>query len=94
MSNVNQTTALQMVKARLNRLDTGLDTYLSNRITAAIQDLEQTGIHLTNSVQDLMLVVDYTVWSYQNRDAKTGMPDWLRLVRRERWLNENRGDGT
>jgi len=37
-----------------------------------------------------MLVVDYTCWAYANRDANTGMPDWLRLRRRERWLQEHR----
>lgn len=88
---VNEVSALDMVKARLNRLDTNLDSYLANRIRAAVTDLEKTGITLTDSVADLMLVVDYTCWAYANRDANTGMPDWLRLRRRERWLQERRG---
>lgn len=87
---VNLNTALSMVKGRLNRLpnDTSLDQYLMKRIEAAMQSLEGTGIHLTNSAEDLMLVVDYTVWQYQNRDKKESMPEWLRLQRRERWLRE------
>ena len=90
---VNESTALQLVKARLNRLqsDTSLDTYLQTRISAAVQELTRIGIDLTGDNDDLMLVTDYTVWAYQNRDNPGGMPEWLRLRRRERWL---RGDGT
>ena len=82
--------ALALVKTRLNRLqtDTVLDPYFTARINAAVQELEGTGIRLTESAEDLMLVVDYTVWAYQNRDSAAGMPDWLRLRRRERWIRE------
>lgn len=82
--------ALTLVKSRLNRLqtDSTLDEYLSARIDAAKDELEATGITLTDSTADLMLVVDYTVWAYSNRDKPASMPDWLRLRRRERWLQE------
>jgi hypothetical protein len=90
---VDNTQALSLVKARLNRLstDTTLDGYLTARIMAAEQALEATGIVLTTSVADLMLVVDYTVWEYQNRDKPGSMPDWLRLRRRERWVQQGVG---
>ena len=90
MCAVDNTQALSLVKARLNRLstDTTLDVYLTARIMAAEQALEATGIVLTASVADLMLVVDYTVWEYQNRDKPGSMPDWLRLRRRERWVRQ------
>lgn len=86
----NLETALGLVKARLNRLagDTSLDTYLQARISAAVQSLESTGIILTDSQEDLMLLVDYAVWDYQNRDRPGAMPEWLRLKRRERWIRE------
>ena len=90
MAAVNEVTALQMVKARLNRNDSNLDEYLAARITAAVTDLEKTGIVITDSVADMMLVVDYTCWAYANRDAQTGIPEWLKKRRRERWLNERR----
>lgn len=79
---------LSLVKARLNRPpgDTALDEYLTKRIEAAIAKLEKTGIHLTKRADDMMFLVDYTVWQYQNRDKPGDMPDWLRLDRRERWL--------
>lgn len=90
MCAVDNTQALSLVKARLNRLstDTTLDVYLTARIMAAEQAIEATGIVLTASVADLMLVVDYTVWEYQNRDKPGSMPDWLRLRRRERWVQQ------
>ena len=85
-------TELALVKYRLNRLqdDTTLDAYLQARINAARNELEATGIHLTESQEDMLLVVDMTVWQYQNRDKDSGMPDWLRLRRRERWLQQAR----
>lgn len=85
---INIITALKLVKSRLNRTaaDTHLDEYFTQRIEAAEAELEGTGILLTSSADDLMLVVDYTVWQYQNRDSTGAMPDWLRLRRRERWL--------
>lgn len=86
--------ALQLVKTRLNRAqaDTTLDEYLVERIDAAEGELKKTGITLTDSAEDMMFLVDYTVWQYQNRDKSAGMPDWLRLRRRERWLQQQRGD--
>lgn len=93
MCAVDNTQALSLVKARLNRLpsDTTLDGYLTARIMAAEQAIEATGIVLTASVADLMFVVDYTVWEYQNRDKPGSMPDWLRLRRRERWVRQGVG---
>ena len=88
MSAVNIDTALMLVKTRLNRMpqDTSLDMYFTARVQAAEQELEATGIVLTDSAADMMLLVDYTVWQYQNRDHAQSMPEWLRLRRRERWL--------
>lgn len=89
---VNKQDALALVKIRLNRLpgDTSLDNYLNCRIDAAVEELERTGITLDDGNEDMMLVVDMTVWQYQNRDSGSGMPDWLRLRRRERWLQQRR----
>ena len=87
---INEINALAMLKSRLNRLpgDTTLDEYLLARIQAAEGEIEATGITLQDNMQDTLYVVDYTAWSYANRDKNTGMPDWLRLRRRERWLQE------
>lgn len=79
---------LGLVKARLNRPpgDTALDEYLKKRIEGATAKLKRLGIHLTESADDMMLLVDYTVWQYQNRDKPGDMPEWLKHDRRERWL--------
>lgn len=88
---INMSQALSLMKARLNRVqgDTSLDDMLSIRLEAAAGELERTGIRLDDSADDLMLLVDYTVWQYQSRDKPGGMPEWLRLRRRERWLKQN-----
>lgn len=93
MSEVSVYTALSLVKVRLNRMSSELDEYLEARVRAAIGALEKTGISLTDSVDDIMLVTDYAVWQYNNRDKPGSMPEWLRLMRRERWLG-NRGETT
>ena len=87
---VNMETALRLMKSRLNRLpgDTSLDEYLQARLDAAAKELQGKGISLTDSHDDLMLVVDKAVFDYGNRDKQTGEPDWLRLRMRERWMHE------
>ena len=96
MAGVNMEMALSLVKTRMNRpqADTSLDNYLTGRLEAAEAELLRVGIQLTDSADDLMLLVDTTVWEYQNRDKSAGMPDWLRLRRRERWLQQQRGQRT
>lgn len=86
-----EATVLGIVKARLNRLasDTSLDDYLKKRIEAADAELARNGIKLVaGNVDDEVLLADYVEWRYKNRDKNTGMPEWLRLARRERWLKE------
>lgn len=83
--------ALGLVKARLNRPpgDTALDEYLKKRIEGAAVKLKRMGIHLTESADDMMFLVDYTVWQYQNRDKAGDMPEWLKHDRRERWIADD-----
>ena len=87
---IDQTQALALVKARLNRTpgDTSLDVYLMARLEAAVAQLERTGIRLTDGVDDMLLAVDLTVYNYQNRDKEGKEPDWLRARRRERWVQQ------
>lgn len=91
----NESTVLGIVKARLNRLasDTSLDDYLKARIQAADIELAGNGITLAvDDVRDNVLLADIVVWQYGNRDKPDGMPEWLRLARRERWLRERGSD--
>ena len=88
----NAQLALNLVKDRLNRMRVATqdDEYLRARIEAAARRLEKNGIHLMDTTDDLMLLVDMTVWEYQNRDKMTGMPEWLKMVRRERFLADRK----
>ena len=81
---------LPIVKSRLNRTptDTSLDVYLTSRIQGAAAELEGNGIVISEEIDDVVLLADYTAWKYQNRDVPGGMPEWLRLARRERWLRQ------
>lgn len=84
----NPNTALQMVMARLNVLTApeNITDYLTARIEAAAQELQRDGITLTDSMADLLLLVDLTVWEYSNRDKHTGRPEWLVWRIRDRWI--------
>lgn len=80
---------LEIVKARLGRLDTVLDDYFRARIEAAQEELRETGIYVRPySQRDMVFVADYVVWKYQNRDKPDAMPEWLKTERRERWLQD------
>lgn len=82
--------ALLMMKQRKDML-TGIhqrDDYMLLRIKAAVNELQRKGIRLTDSVDDLMLVVDMSVWQYNNRDQTGAEPEWLRHRIRERWLSD------
>lgn len=79
---------LELVKIRLGRQDTALDGYLTARINAAIRELADGGIHIRDNARDTMFVVDMVCWQYSNRDKPSAMPEWLRLARRDRFLQE------
>lgn len=83
--------ALALLKARLDRMadDTTRDSYFTRRIEQAISDLKRKGVALTDSVDDLMLVVDYAAWAHANRDKQGGQPEWLRRRIAGRWLNND-----
>lgn len=86
MSETSMHTALELLKIRLNRADEALDDYFAARVKSAAESLERNGITLTDKSEDILLVVDMAAWQYQNRDKSGTMPEWLRLMRRERWL--------
>lgn len=82
--------AVLLLKQRLNRLTgiSALDDYLQTLVQAAIQRLGRAGITLTDSVSDLMLVVDMAAWQYANRDKPGAEPEWLKDEKRNRWLQD------
>lgn len=88
MASYDMSMALSLLKTRLNRLegDTSLDETLTARIEETAEELTHIGITLENTTRDLMLIVDYAAWKYQNRDKTGEMPMWLKRERFERWL--------
>ena len=92
---VNHDLAYDLLLARRDRagltLTGALENYYLNALKAAEGELQDAGIVLTDSLQDTMLLVDVTNWNLSSRDKAAGMPEWLRLKRRERWLKEGRG---
>lgn len=83
-------TILTMLRARLDEPPHELDEFLRSLIFGVIAELESTGIHIRDDARDLMFVTDMTAWKYSCRDKAEGMPEWLRLARRERYLQEVR----
>lgn len=85
---IDSITALKLVKARLNRLegDTTLDEYIRARIAAAEGEIESRGIELADSSDDMLMVVDYAVYQYQNRDKTEDFPAWLEHRLRQRYF--------
>lgn len=84
-----QSNALPLMKARLNRLpsDSSMDALFSAVLEAAEAGLiKESGALVEDSPDDLMLLVDTAVWDYQSRDKATGMPEWLRYKRKQRFL--------
>lgn len=87
---INIETAIAMVKQRKDMMPgiSKRDEYISARVKSVVNELESKGIHLVDNEADLMMVVDEAVWQYNNRDQSGAVPEWLRLRRRERWLND------
>lgn len=86
MSSTVAVKALPLVKQRLNRLDTTLDTYLQAVIDSAEAEMTSGSGAVVDAADDLMLLVDYSAWRYQNRDQPGGMPEWLRYRLRQRFI--------
>lgn len=94
MTEQSKQVALSMLKIRLNRADNNLDAYLLARLDAETGRFADNGIVLTDTTDDIMLLVDMAAWAYSNREQPGHMPEWLRLARRERWLKEGRDNDT
>ncbi len=92
-------TVLALVKDRLDYLPGFMarDARLLDRIDGVIRELERKGIRVIPegeneiaAIDDVMLVVDMTVWQHNNRDKAESDPPWLRQRLRDRWLSERR----
>lgn len=91
---VSTEVAFELLRARMDRgglpVPDALETTWRTTMTAAIERLEKTGIILTDSVSDALLVSDYTAYLLTNRDSTGGDPEWLRSAIRSRWIQQRR----
>ena len=78
---MDTSTVLDLVKARLGISSNVRDTYLTAIVNGVINELEDVqGLILDmSSPHQLMFVVDYATWRYQNRDQPGGMPRHLQF---------------
>ncbi len=91
MAEFDPALTLGLMKSRLGiKVDT-LDGYLTQVVQAAYGKLiDQMGIVYDETRFDhAMLLADYAAWRYQNRDAPSEIPPWLKLELRELYLSSH-----
>lgn len=83
----------QVYRLLLARLDRAgkpppvvLESYWRQRITEAQEYIINQGIQLSDSIEDMLLVVDYAAWMIDSRDMSGAMPEWLRYKIKQRWF--------
>lgn len=84
-------TVLRLVRARKNRMadDTSQDEVFGLCIRGAHAKLLDMGIRLDETDPgDTLMLVDYAVWRYNNRDNKDAEPMWLKEDIKNRWLRD------
>lgn len=72
-------TILELVKARIGISTQVRDEYLKAIIAGVLDELElEKGIKLDkDDNRQLMFIVNYTTWKYENRDSGDAMPRYL-----------------
>lgn len=87
----NESIVLGILQTRLDRGGLAVPEsqleYWKQRVMAADAELERQGIHLQDDIDDNVFLADIVAWKINNRDKPGGMPDWLRLQMRERWIS-------
>ena len=78
---MDTSTVLELVKARIGISSKVRDTYLTAIVNGVINELKDVqGLILDmSSPHQLMFVVDYATWRYQNRDQPGGIPRHLQF---------------
>ncbi|CAK7002033.1 hypothetical protein [Tissierella sp.] len=74
-------TILALLKARIGISSDVRDTYLTAIVDSIITELEdEKGIVLDEkNMNQVMFIVDYATWRYQNRDGDKGIPRHLQF---------------
>lgn len=82
---------LNLLKQNLGIKGSARDGYFLSLIRANLGELSRKGITLTDSVDDLALVSDYSAWFYRKRETGEPLPENLRLRIKNRVV-EKRGE--
>jgi len=71
---------LEMLKVDLGITTTAYDERLGQYLSSAQAQIEREGITLTDSVDDMQIIVMYAAWMWRRRDGMEGMPRMLRYA--------------
>lgn len=91
---MDNSTLLALLKADLDLLTVPAEreAYLTQQLEAAKSMIEREGVTLTDSAEDMQLIVMYAAWLYRKRNSGEGMPRMIRYALNNRILHE-RGRG-
>lgn len=79
---------LEMLKVDLGIATTAYDERLGQYLSSAQAQIEREGITLTNSVDDMQIIVMYAAWMWRRRDGMEGMPRMLRYALNNRLFSQ------
>lgn len=91
---MENSTLMALLKADLDLLTVPKEreAYLTQQIEAAKSMIQREGITLTDSPEDIQLVVMYAAWLYRKRNTGEGMPRMIRYALNNRVISQ-RGQG-
>lgn len=91
---MENSTLMALLKADLDLLSVPKEreAYLTQQIEAAKSMIQREGITLTDSPEDIQLVVMYAAWLYRKRNTGEGMPRMIRYALNNRVISQ-RGQG-
>ena len=91
---MENSTLMALLKADLDLLTVPKEreAYLTQQIEAAKSMIQREGITLTDTPEDIQLVVMYAAWLYRKRNTGEGMPRMIRYALNNRVMSQ-RGQG-
>lgn len=84
---------LEMLKVDLGITTTAYDERLGQYLSSAQAQIEREGITLTDSVDDMQIIVMYAAWMWRRRDGMEGMPRMLRYALNNRLFSQKMQEG-
>lgn len=79
---------LEALKIDLGITTTAYDERLEQYLSSAQAQIEREGITLTDSVDDMQIIVMYAAWMWRRRDGMEGMPRMLRYALNNRLFSQ------